>query len=775
MDYKRENTERLDSWKEISLYLDRSEKTCRNWATSLGLPIHRIGKSPKARVFAYKNELDTWLKEIDDSKIAEKGGNKFSIPVKAITILSLTIIIVISVLLIIKRKPALVISPVDPGTRPTLAVVDFENKSGDKELDNWRDAFSELLTIDLSQSRYIKVLRSDEVYCIKKKLGILESRKYSSDDLKAIAKKGGASYILKVSYFEAGESFMITAILINMASEETISSLSVKAETEKDIFSRVDHLTKEIKSKLKLSDLQISGDLDHKIEQITTSSLEALNYYKKGLMHLHAGKFRKSINLMEKAIVLDKEFALAYISIAYSYGVIGYSKRRDDYLKKAYKFSHRLPEREKAITRGKLYSNSEKTIPEAIKIFKKMLQFNPEDKIAIEALSKIYENMEDFDNAVEFGKKRIETNPSILFPYYGMACIYQKMGRYDKAWEVLKSCIKNVGEHNFIRIGLAEVLMFQGKLDQALLEIEKAIALAPDSWPIYIREGDIYLYKGDFINAKKAYRKLLKFKEKSVQSSSLIFNAIIYSAQGRLIETEKILRNIFPYTEKNKLFLKKRLLHEYLIYIYFINDEYKKCLKEIDEIISIAEKMKKPVWEKMGRFYRAMVFLKTGPESEALKSESELTSWVRNRANKNLIRWLYLFRGIKEKRNGNLSKAIKFFNKAISLLLSESVFDIEQISIFFNRIAHAYQESGKIDKAKEMFHKVTSLTHGRFFCSDIYAKSFYQLGKIYQEQNKKDKAVKNYTKFIKLWKNCDPQFRPMVEDAGNRVKELQNI
>ncbi|MGB6866805.1 MAG: SUMF1/EgtB/PvdO family nonheme iron enzyme, partial [Candidatus Aminicenantaceae bacterium] len=53
----------LDSWKEITEYLGRSRKTCLRWEKEFGLPIHRLDGTPKARVFAYKDELDRWLEE----------------------------------------------------------------------------------------------------------------------------------------------------------------------------------------------------------------------------------------------------------------------------------------------------------------------------------------------------------------------------------------------------------------------------------------------------------------------------------------------------------------------------------------------------------------------------------------------------------------------------------------------------------------------------------------------------------------------------------------
>ena len=53
----------LDSWKGISEYLGRDIKTCARWKKELSLPIHRIDQdSSRSKVFAYKAEIDEWLK-----------------------------------------------------------------------------------------------------------------------------------------------------------------------------------------------------------------------------------------------------------------------------------------------------------------------------------------------------------------------------------------------------------------------------------------------------------------------------------------------------------------------------------------------------------------------------------------------------------------------------------------------------------------------------------------------------------------------------------------
>jgi hypothetical protein len=57
------------------------------------------------------------------------------------------------------------------------------------------------------------------------------------------------------------------------------------------------------------------------------------------------------------------------------------------------------------------------------------------------------------------------------------------------------------------------------------------------------------------------------------------------------------------------------------------------------------------------------------------------------------------------------------------------------------------------------------------FYADIYTKSFYMLGKIFEEQGDKLKAKENYEKFLDLWKDADPG-RAELEDAKTRLSKI---
>ena len=53
---------RLRDWKEIAAFFGRDERTVRRWEQQRGLPVHRISGGARSLVFAYTDELETWLR-----------------------------------------------------------------------------------------------------------------------------------------------------------------------------------------------------------------------------------------------------------------------------------------------------------------------------------------------------------------------------------------------------------------------------------------------------------------------------------------------------------------------------------------------------------------------------------------------------------------------------------------------------------------------------------------------------------------------------------------
>jgi hypothetical protein len=52
--------DRLDSWKEIAVYLGRGVRTVQRWEREEALPVRRHAHSRQASVYAFRSEIDHW-------------------------------------------------------------------------------------------------------------------------------------------------------------------------------------------------------------------------------------------------------------------------------------------------------------------------------------------------------------------------------------------------------------------------------------------------------------------------------------------------------------------------------------------------------------------------------------------------------------------------------------------------------------------------------------------------------------------------------------------
>jgi tetratricopeptide (TPR) repeat protein len=156
---------------------------------------------------------------------------------------------------------------------------------------------------------------------------------------------------------------------------------------------------------------------------------------------------------------------------------------------------------------------------------------------------------------------------------------------------------------------------------------------------------------------------------------------------------------------------------------------------------------------------------------EAQKTADELKELIENGMNRKAMRLYHSLMGMIELKRENFSEAIEFFNQALALLPSQYNPDDGQ-ALFIEPLAFAYYKVGDSEKAGQEYERIIHLTTGRLYYGDIYAKSFYMLGKIYEKRDMQRQAIEHYKKFLVLWKDADPDIAE-VEDAKNRLAEIQ--
>jgi len=74
---------RLDSWKEIAAFFGRDERTVKRWEKERSLPVHRLPGGSRARVFAFTDELQSWMNSPELRPAELAGGDPVSEPLES--------------------------------------------------------------------------------------------------------------------------------------------------------------------------------------------------------------------------------------------------------------------------------------------------------------------------------------------------------------------------------------------------------------------------------------------------------------------------------------------------------------------------------------------------------------------------------------------------------------------------------------------------------------------------------------------------------------------
>ncbi len=665
-----------------------------------------------------------------------------------------------------------------PSDKPSLAVMYFQNNTGDESLDIWRGGFSDLLITDLSQSKLIRVLSNDRIYGILEKLGLLEAKNYSTEELKEVATRGNLTHILTGKFTKAGDSFRITTTLQETNRMDFVDSEIIDGKGEESLFIIADDLTRRIKASFKLSAEQIAGDIDEKVEKITTTFPEAYKFYTEARKYHYLGQYIQSIPFYKRAVAVDPEFALAYADMGLANFWLGYQSKAREYLQKALDLSNRVSDRERYFIQGFFYEGSDKTYDKSIEAYNKLLELYPDDNLGNNQLGLVYSLIEEWDKAIELFLSCIQRRYEFIWPYVNLSIVYRAKGLYEKAEEVLEYYLNTVSDNAEIHNQLALTYLCQKKYDLALVEADKALSMDPDNYFYFLTKGNIYHCKGDLIKAEKEYQKVLELEEKVAHLHGRQSLGALYLLQGRFEKSEEQLKQgILLAKELDEKRWESSLQLDYT-YRYLKSGRFKEALKEIQNAQEAAVQGESLFLQIFSLYYKGIANLEMKSMEKAQRAAAELKELIESGMNKKAIRYYHHLMGMIKLKRENFSKAVESFKRGISLLQYQCYFEYPQWltpdshALFMEPLALAYYKMGDLDTAQEEYEKITSLSSGRLFFGDIYANSFYMLGKICEQKGWKGKAIEHYQKFLDLWKDADPGIAE-VEDARKRVGGLR--
>ena len=325
--------QRIESWKAIANYLQRSVRTVRRWESEEDLPVHRHKHSKGASVYAFRAELDAW-RNVHRKALAPQSMPAAKSPATPQTAWrpSLAAVAVVALAAafcgVLVGKYAFVDDEQDH-TAVSLrdATVIIAAPVLDESYADVDESLRQALRREVSSS--YQVLPGDRVNSALRLMRHPTDTALSADLAKQVALRDGRVNAVLVPHAEKlGEEYVLSAEILDPHSGEVIAYPSVKVPAPQAVLAAIESLAVDIRAALgQLPEIPGASELP----RVTTSSRSALHLYSRAILCLDGNRPSVALELLDMAVKQDPLFASAQILQAWALKQRGASE--DEYLR----------------------------------------------------------------------------------------------------------------------------------------------------------------------------------------------------------------------------------------------------------------------------------------------------------------------------------------------------------------------------------------------------------------------------------------------------------
>jgi serine/threonine protein kinase/Tfp pilus assembly protein PilF len=423
----------------------------------------------------------------------------------------------------------------------SIAVLPFKNLSEDKSTEYFSDGMTEDIITQLSKIGQLKVVSRTSTM----------QYKNSTKSLRGIGQELEVGNILEGSVRKEGNQIRIVGQLIDAKTDEHLWAETYDRKLE-DVFEVQSDVARQIAAALKA---ELSGKEKDLVGKKPTQNLAAYDYYLKGrdyYARFHKQDNERAIELYQKALQLDPNFALAYAALA-----DGYSKRPNygfpmtwidsafEASSKAITLDPNLAEGYKAL--GNIYY-TKGWIRKAMDVQHKALDLNPNYAIVMGNLGNSYRQLGNLEEALKWTKKNAALDPTNAYTYYLVGGVYMDMADFAKAEHYLKKSLELQPDFTFASEILVDIYIDQGDCQKAIKTSRDILSIDPGAQSDLIYAGDAELFCGNYEKAKPYYQAAaatpiprvlvslgyVLWKEGQKQEAKKLFNQSLTAIQKRI-------------------------------------------------------------------------------------------------------------------------------------------------------------------------------------------------------------------------------------------------
>ncbi len=220
-----------------------------------------------------------------------------------------------------------------------IAVIAFENQTGDAAYNYLKKVIPNLLITDLEQSKYLQVATWERMNDLLKQTGKKDVEFIDEETGFELCRRDNIPALAMGSVTKAGNVFVTDVKVLDVETKQLLKSVRSQGEGVESILRKqVDELGREIARGVGLAERKVET-IPTQIAEVTTKSLDAYNYFIRGREEYEKMYSPEAIPFLEKAVALDSTFAMAYLYLGLAYGDRGNTRAQNKNYRKAKAFS----------------------------------------------------------------------------------------------------------------------------------------------------------------------------------------------------------------------------------------------------------------------------------------------------------------------------------------------------------------------------------------------------------------------------------------------------
>jgi len=322
-------------------------------------------------------------------------------------------------------------------SKDTIVLADFSNSTGDPIFD---DTLKQGLSAQLEQSPFLNLLSAERISQTLALMTQPKNARLTPQLAREVCQRTDGAATIEGSIANLGSEYVIGLKAMNCRSGDVLGEEQATANSKEQVLKALGDAATKLRERLgeSLASVEKYGAVQ---EDVTTSSLEALNAYSLGLKSRHEKGGWASIPFYQQAIQLDPNFAMAYLRLGNEYWNVGEGVQGTQYLQKAFELRGRVSTKENFQIAGAYYDAVEGDLLKASQIYQEWVQTYPQDPVPLDRLGNDYLFLGEFQQALEslLEEKKLARNG--YYNYTNLGVAYIALNRLEEGRTVIQDAL----------------------------------------------------------------------------------------------------------------------------------------------------------------------------------------------------------------------------------------------------------------------------------------------------------------------------------------------